>query len=99
MGKNIYFDQNRDKFDELSDKLAKLVEDLHAFQKRISKKKKEAILLDLENMSELIKALNVITEKNFDQLKNKIALFLDTRQDFEKVMIKCVELQNQLWEL
>lgn len=99
MEKNIYFYQGRDKFDELSDQLAKLVEDLHDLQKKKTKNKKEKILLDLESMSHLAKSLNGITEKNFDLLKHKITLYLDKDQDFDNVIAKCVELQNQLWEL
>jgi hypothetical protein len=99
MEKNIYFDQNLDKFDELSDSLAKLVEDLKNFQKNMSDIIKDQIILDLENMFKLIKRLNGITEEKFKDLRNKINLFLVDYQDFDEIMVKCVELQNQLWEL
>jgi hypothetical protein len=99
MKKNIYFEQNPDNFDELSYSIAKLVEDLQNFKKSMSESSKDQILVDLENMFKLIKRLNGIAEKKFIDLRNKITLYLDNYQDFDKIMVKCVELQNQLWEL
>ena len=99
MENKMYYGQNKDIFDKLSDKLADLVDDLKGFEKNVSNSRKEKIISDLDEMSKLAKILNGITQQKFSALQSKITLYLDDSKDFDKVIFECVTLQNQLWEL
>ena len=99
MKENIYYGRNRDKFEELSDSLSKLVDDLKGYEKNVSKKMNEKIIADLETMSNLCKVLGGVVEKDFNGLRNDVKSFLNNPKDIDKVMLMCVELKNQLWEL
>ena len=99
MEENIYYEQNQNKYQQLSDSLTILVNDLKSYKENITKKMKDKIFLDLEKMTALCKLLDGIVEKDFDTLKKMVAQFLDAKEELDLVLIKCVKLKNQLWEL
>ena len=99
MKKNICYQQNQNKFKQLSDSLTILVNDLKSYRENITKTIKDKIILDINNMSQLCNFLDGVIEKDFITLKNSIILFLDDPKDVDDVMKKCVQLKNQLWEL
>lgn len=99
MKDNIYYQKSKDLFEELSDSLSLLVEDLKVYKKKPAKEMKFKIYLDLDKMTKLVNILGGILEKNFHDLKKDVCLFLDLPNDDSDVMLRCVELKNHLWEL
>jgi hypothetical protein len=88
---------HKDKFQELSDNLSILVEDLNLYKQQ--QEQKEKIEKDLEKMNLIAQSIDGEVYKSFEGLRENILSFFKGLKDLDKVMIKCVELKNNLWEL
>ena len=96
---DIYKNEGSNKYEDLSDHLSSLVEHLKNYEKKISLETKEKIKEVLVKMRPLSKTLDGKILEIFDELEEKVFLFLDNPKELDRLIQICVDLKNQLWEL